>query len=342
MKKSNVFLETMSSYLVKYITVTKGLSKNTIRSYSHTFQLMFTFLKDKKGISPERVSFETLDRNTLEQFLLWLEEDRGCSIATRNQRLSGLSSFASYAIGKEPIEAASFYNAVSVIPAKKADETIPIYFTREEIAIILHLPSVRGKVDYRDRTLLSVLYATGARAQELCDICVRDIRFGEKTSIKLIGKGGKARIVTIPAQCASLLKDYLLSVNKLSCLESHAFSSQTNEHMTISCVEEIVKKYVRKAKSENQTLFRELNYTPHSFRHSIAVHMLESGIPLPVIKNFLGHSSIEVTMIYATVSDELKNKYLKENSIASAIPQSIQSKKDKSSYPGLDFLNKLS
>jgi len=149
---------------------------------------MFTFLKDKKGIPPERVSFETLDRNTLEQFLLWLEENRGCCISTRNQRLSGLSSFASYAIGKEPIEATSFYNAVTVIPAKKDNETIPIYFTREEIAIMLHLPSGRGNVAYRDRTLLSVLYATGARAQELCDICVRDIRFGEKTSIKLIGK----------------------------------------------------------------------------------------------------------------------------------------------------------
>lgn len=63
---------------------------------------------------------------------------------------------------------------------------------------------------------------------------------------------------------------------------------------------------MRIAKQKNPLLFREKNYTLHSFRHSIAVHMLESGIPLPVIKNFLGHSSIEVTMIYATVSDELK------------------------------------
>ena len=117
---------------------------------------------------------------------------------------------------------------------------------------------------YRNRTLLSVLYATGARAQELCDMCVRDIHFGEKTSIKLVGKGRKARIVSIPAQCAALLKDYLSSVNKLTSLDSHVFSSQTNEHMTISCVEEIVKKYLRIAKIGDPICLgkRNIHHTP--------------------------------------------------------------------------------
>ena len=341
MKKSNVFLDIMSSYLTKYTVVTKGLSENTIRSYTYTFQLLFVFLKEQKDIPPEKVQFKALDRNTLELFLLWLERSRECSISTRNQRLSGLSSFAKYAVDKEPVEAAGFYNIVSGIPKKKDDETIPIYFTKEEISIMLHLPVGNREVTYRNRTLLSVLYATGARAQELCDICVRDIHFGEKTSIKLVGKGRKARIVTIPAQCAALLKDYLSYVNKLTSLDSHVFSSQTNEHMTISCVEEIVKKYLRIAKMENPTLFREKKYTPHSFRHSIAVHMLEAGIPLPVIKNFLGHSSIEVTMIYATVSDELINKYLKDNSLASALLGNRKKNENKHTYPGLEFLNKL-
>lgn len=124
-------------------------------------------------------------------------------------------------------------------------------------------------------------------------------------------------------------------------LESHAFSSQINEHMTIFCVEEIVKKYVRLAKMENPSLFREKKCSPHSFRHSIAVHMLEAWIPLPVIKNFLGHSSIEVTMIYATVSDELKNKYLKENGIMATLMAEEKKNEPKQSYPGLDFLNRI-
>ncbi|MDC7279474.1 site-specific integrase [Butyrivibrio fibrisolvens] len=341
MKKQNVFLEVLSDYLSKYITVTKGLSQNTIRSYTYTFQLLFAFLKETRTLPPEKVNFNTFDQNTLEAFLVWMEEMRGCSINTRNQKLSGLSAFAKYAITREPVMAAGFYSAVNGIPKKKSEKTIPVYFTKEEIELLLHIPSGIKRIDIRNRTLLSVLYATGARAQELCDIKVGDIHFGDKTSVKLVGKGNKARKVTIPTQCAVLLRDYLSSENKLTSLESHAFSSQTNEHMTISCVEEIVKKYVRLAKQENPSLFREKNYSPHSFRHSIAVHMLEAEIPLPVIKNFLGHSSIETTMIYATVSDELKNRYLKENGIVAALMVEEKKNEAKHSYPGLHFLNRI-
>jgi len=342
MKRQNVFLGVLSDYLSKYITVTKGLSQNTVRSYTYTFQLLFVFLKETKALAPEKINFSTLDQDTLESFLTWMEAKRGCSINTRNQKLSGLSAFAKYAVNMEPIIASGFYNAVRGIPKKKLAKPLPVYFTKEEISILLSLPAGNGRIEHRNRTLLSVLYATGARAQEICDIRIGDIHFGDKTSIKLLGKGNKARKVTIPTQCAALLKAYLSSENKLASLDSHVFSSQTNEHMTISCVEEIVKKYMKIAKRENPSLFRERSYTPHSFRHSIAVHMLEAGIPLPVIKNFLGHSSIEVTMIYATVSDELKNKYLKENGIAAALTAKEEKESHtKSCYPGLDFLDRI-
>ena len=241
MKKQNAFLGVLSDYLSKYITVTKGLSQNTIRSYTYTFQLLFTFLKETKALSPEKINFSTFDQDILELFLTWMEEMRGCSISTRNQKLSGLSAFAKYAVNREPVLAAGFYNAVNGIPKKKVPKTIPVYFTKEEISILLHLPAGNRKIERRNRTLLSVLYATGARAQEICDIRVRDVCFGDRTSIKLLGKGNKARKVTIPAQCAELLKVYLTHENKLASLDSHVFSSQTNEHMTISCVEEIVK-----------------------------------------------------------------------------------------------------
>lgn len=342
MKKQNVFLGVLSDYLSKYTTVTKGLSQNTIRSYTYTFQLLFVFLKETKVLVPEKVDFSIFDQDTLESFLTWMEETRGCSASTRNQKLSGLSAFAKYAVNREPVLAAGFYSAVKGIPKKKVSRTIPVYFTKEEISILLRLPTGNGRIEHRDRTLLSVLYATGARAQEICDIQVRDIHFSDKTSIKLLGKGRKARKVTIPTQCAALLKDYLSSENKLASLDSHVFSSQTNEHMTISCVEEIVKKYMKTAKQENPSLFRGKSYTPHSFRHSIAVHMLEAGIPLPVIKNFLGHSSIEVTMIYASVSDELKNKYLKENGIVVELVMDEQKGLETAPcYPGLDFLGRI-
>lgn len=342
MKKQNVFFGALSDYLSKYTTVTKGLSQNTIRSYTYTFQLLLVFFKETKVLVPEKVDFSIFDEDTLEAFLTWMEETRGCSASTRNQKLSGLSAFAKYAVNRQPVLAAGFYSAVKGIPKKRVSRTIPVYFTKEEISILLRLPTGNGRVEHRNRALLSVLYATGARAQEICDIRVRDFRFSDKTSIKLLGRGRKARKVTIPAQCTALLKDYLSSENKLASLDRHVFSSQTNEHMTISCVEEIVKKYMREAKQENHSLLRGKSYTPYSFHHLIAVHMLEAGIPFPVIKNFLGHSSIEVTLIYASVSDELKNKYLKENGIAAELVMDEQKEpRAAPCYPGLDFLGRI-
>jgi site-specific recombinase XerD len=128
----------------------------------------------------------------------------------------------------------------------------------------------------------------------------------------LHGKGNKTRTIIIPEQCAALLKSYI-KYKRLDLSEPnrHLFSSQTHEHMTVSCLEAIVKKYVRMAKALRPDIFKE-HYTPHSFRHSIAMHMLESGIPLPVIKTFLGHVSIATTMIYASANYELVNKYLRD------------------------------
>jgi len=180
------------------------------------------------------------------------------------------------------------------------------------MSILLRLPSSHTEIGKRDKVLLSTLYASGARAQVLCDLTVGDLRFDSAAALTLHGKGGKTRTVVIPEHCVTLLKTYI----EQRCLKNssalrHLFSSQTHEHMTISCLEAVVKKYVLFAKKLRPDLFRN-HYTPHSFRHSIAMHMLESGISLPVIKTFLGHVSIGTTMIYASANYEMVNKYLRD------------------------------
>lgn len=339
-KYKSDLLMILSVYFTEYLPITKGLSKNSIRSYQFGFQLLFEFIFETKGILPVKLNFKDLEATAIEDYLTWLEDKRGCSISTRNQRLSAISAFAGYAINRKPVEALGFYTIVSVIPKKKAPKRVPVYLTRNEISILLRLPDRKKKTSSRDQVLLSVLYASGARAQELCDITVGDIRFSDNTSIKLIGKGNKSRIITIPDNCVKLLLKHLEKKGIKDKPECHVFSSQTHEHMSISCVESIVKKYINRAKKENPSLFLEKHYTPHSLRHSIAVHMLEAEVPLPVIKNFLGHMSIETTMIYATVSDDLINRYLKNKSF---INELISNEVDKNVLQdtGLEFLNKI-
>jgi len=249
----------------------------------------------------------------VEMWLDWLCAERNCSAKTRNHRLSALITFAKFAIHNDFEGSLTFCSEVQHLPRKKETKRKEaVHFTKDEMSILLRLPSSNTKIGKRDKTILSTLYASGARAQELCDITVGDIRFGATTTLTLHGKGDKTRTIVIPEQCSLLLKSYMEQFHlKGADSKRHMFSSQTNEHMTISCLEAIVKKYVRTAKTLRPDIFRE-HYTPHSFRHSIAMHMLESGIPLPVIKTFLGHVSIATTMVYASANYKLVNQYLRD------------------------------
>jgi site-specific recombinase XerD len=315
--KTNELTHILSDFLYHYLPDVKGVSKNTITSYQYAFQLLFEFMNEVKGISPEKVTFSNLTKGTVTEYLTWLESARGCSAVTRNHRRTAIASFAKYAVKKAFKEALEFYSEVTDIPRKKTPKSKDIkYFSKEEIACLLSLPDTTKKIGRRDAVLLSVLYTSGARAQELCDLTLNDITFSSTTTLRFVGKGNKARRVAIPQSCVLLLKNYLksrqLDTSDINERKRHVFSSQTHEKMTISCIEEIVKKYVTKAKTAYPALFKRKSYSPHCFRHSIAVHMLECGESLVVIKAFLGHASIETTTTYADVTPELANKYLKE------------------------------
>jgi len=343
--KNNTLLPLLSEYFLSYIPDAKGLSKNTLVSYQYAFQLLFEFMNDKKGLPPEKVTFASLSNGIVTEYLNWLETERKCSAVTRNLRRTAIISFAKYAMQKNLSEGVSFYTEVNNSPKKKSQKNPEIkYFTKEEISILMSMPDTATKIGKRDTILLSVLYASGARAQELCDMTLNDIYFGDETNIRLVGKGRKARMITIPDSCATLLKNYLNSVNLDAASpqdrQRHVFSSQTHEKMTISCVEEIVKKYVAAAKTQYPHLFKKSNYSPHSFRHSIAVHMLECGESLVVIKAFLGHASISATVVYASVTPELANKYLRaRGQILETID--MQQHKTGSLASSLPFLNKF-
>jgi len=314
-KKTADILQVLSDYFMIYLPDVKGLSKNTISSYQYAFQLLFEFLMESHNIAPEQVTFETLSGNMVTNYLNWLENSRKCSPKTRNQRRAAIVSFAKYSVKKSFTETMSFCSEVMDIPKKKIPKINEIkYFTKEEMQILLRLPDISRSIGQRDLILMSVLYSSGARAQEICDLKTSDIVFSNPMTVKLTGKGNKSRIVTIPDNCACLLKKYFDVRNFHTHTRNsdirYVFSSQTHDKMSISCVEEIVKKYVKQAKQRHSNLFCQSSYSPHSFRHSIAVHMLESGVPLPAIQAFLGHAAISTTMIYVSVTPELANKYL--------------------------------
>ena len=311
---NRVFLDVLSEWFGIYLPKVKGISPKTLQSYKDCFRLLFQFLNEKKQIPPDKVSFEVLDYDLVIGFLQWLEDERGNSVSTRNQRLSALSSFSDYAQKRNLEAAVSFRTAMLRIPKKRDRQRARAYFSKEEVRLLLSIPDTSTLIGKRDSVLLSLMYATGARAQEICNLKVRDIQFleEEKARISLMGKGGKRRNILIGKTPAKILCNYFKGRSRILKSESYVFSSQTHDMMSVACIEEIFSKYIALAREANPSLFRENSYSPHSMRHTTACHMLESGVSIIAIKNFLGHSSINTTEIYAQMTQNSIDKAITE------------------------------
>lgn len=188
------FMSLLKDYFETYLPYSRGLSVNTINSYKQSFLLLMRFMLDVKHIVASDIKFSDLTYETLLEFFNWLETDRICKPTTRNQRLSALSAFSVYAQNRDFDAASIFRSAIIKIPAKKSKQKQRATFTREEIKILLNLPDKNYETGLRDKVILSLMYATGARAQEICDLKVGDMRISTSSAIiTLTGKGSKTR-----------------------------------------------------------------------------------------------------------------------------------------------------
>ena len=313
MNETSIFLSLANDFVNNYLPIGKGASPNTIKSYKCAFRLLIEYMFSEKNILADQIEFSDLDYTTLLSFFEWITEKRKCGTSTRNQRLAALISFSKYAQNRNFDAAAVFRSNIIKIPLKKTQQRNRTWFDASEVKILLSLPNDSTAVGLRDKVMLCFMYATGARAQEICDLTVSSVRFSkETTTVDIIGKGNKCRRVKISEHASLILKQYLEKRHIEHAPNRHLFSSQTHEQMTISCIEEVVKKYVAEAKKLHPDKFVMSNYTPHSMRHTTATHMLEAGVPLMVIKNFLGHASIQTTQVYAELSQNTIDKHIRD------------------------------
>ena len=227
-KRKINFMFLLEDYFETYLPYSRGLSSNTIKSYKQSFLLLMRFMLEIKGIVASDIKFSDLTYETLLEFFNWLETERLCKPATRNQRLSAISAFSEYAQNRDFDAASVFRSAVMKLPVKKSIPKQRAVFTREEVKILLNLPDENYETGLRDKVLLSIMYATGARAQEMCDLKVRDIRMNDTcASITLIGKGTKTRQVGISKKLSDTLHKYIIHRHIEKYPERHIFSSQT-------------------------------------------------------------------------------------------------------------------
>lgn len=339
MRKTH-FIKQLSIYFDTYLPENKKCSKNTISAYADGFVLFFQFFAEKKGKAHYLIDYDDLSPQLFDEYVVWMQNEKHYSPASQKQRMSALTSFLKYASRHDIAALGAFHSATSSHTPKIPDSDFP-YFSTDEIRIILKLPKCNGYSGCRDMVILSLMYDSAARAQEICDLCIKDRTIAKTSKVKLHGKGNKTREVPICQNVAKMIQKYLKERDKSFTVNKNEFlfSSQRAEKMTTACIRNLVSKYVALAKEENPTMFNEKSYSPHSFRHSKAIHMLEAGVPLIYIRNFLGHESVSTTEVYARVSQAGLTKILKEREITVPIPQPSKTKVHNDNVP--DFLKKV-
>ena len=282
--KTTDFAQCLASYLTMYLPGQLGLSENTIMAYRDTFKLVLLFAETECRLRPEKITLADFNIDFIAAFLHWLEQERSCGVATRNQRLAALRAFARYARTQHP---AYLFESQKImdLKAKKAPAPTIAYLSPDDVQSIFSQTDISTKYGRRDMLLLSLMYDSGARVQEICDLRVRDVRLQKPSTVTLTGKGRKTRFVPIMASTASALTTYF-SDNGLSSPEKAdqpLFTNHQRGKLTRAGVTYIL-------------------------RHSKAMHMLQAGINLIYIRDFLGHVHVETTEIYAKADTEMKRR----------------------------------
>ena len=303
--KPTDFAEYLTTFLTDWLTKQRNASPKTILSYRDVFKLLLNYCHDEKSISPERITISILTVDVIKDFLSWLETTRKCSISTRNQRLAAIHSFFRYVQEEDPAGLFHFQK-VMAIPVKKAGKPVVEYMTPKAMKLLLDQPDRNHPHGRRDLTLMSTLYDSGARVQELIDAKVGDVFLSQPPVIVLTGKGNKTRRVPLMKNTTILLKNYLAEnhLNSQHKREYPLFTNRQHLALTKEGVAYIIGKYANIARSQSLILPEKVK--PHMFRHSKAMHLLQAGVNIVYIRDFLGHVDIKTTEIYARADTETK------------------------------------
>lgn len=310
--KPTDFSKYISDFISRYLPNEKGASANTIIAYRDTFVLLLNFTQNEKHVKIEKLTIDKITKETITEFLNWIQKERKCSNSTRNARLAAIHSFYRY-LQYESLDYLHECQRILSIKFKKTKKESINYLTIEGIKLLLQQPDTMTSKGRRDLTLLSLMYDTGSRVQEAIDFTPSMLRLNKPATIKIVGKGNKARLVPMLDAQTEHLKNYLKE-NRLD--EPFAnmyplFFNSRKEKLTRAGVNFIVQKYSKMARKENGMIIPE-KISCHTLRHSKAMHLLQAGVNLVYIRDILGHVSVQTTEIYARADSKQKREALEK------------------------------
>lgn len=310
--KPTDFSKYISDFISRYLPNERGASGNTITAYSNTFVLLLNFFQKEKLIKPEKLTLDKIKKETVIEFLDWIQKERNCSSSTRNSRLAAIHSFYKY-LQIESLDNFHECQKILSIRFKKTPAETMNYLSIDGIKLLLQQPDTTTQKGRRDLTLLSLMYDSGARVQEIIDLTPSMLRLNKPATIKIIGKGNKARLVPMLDAQIDHLKNYLKEnrLNEPGANMYPLFFNSRKEKLTRAGINHIVHRYSKTARGENKMIIPE-KISCHSLRHSKAMHLLQAGVNLVYIRDILGHVSVQTTEIYARADSKQKRKAIEK------------------------------
>lgn len=311
----------LMSFFNNYLRLQRGLRPNTISSYADAMRLLLQFaarIRKKKVI---HLGLDDFDTGIVYQFLNSLEEGRRNAIQSRNQRLAVIRAFFAY-VGQQCPERVEQARKIATIPRKRTAPPETIFMERDEIEETLSRLPTCGRHALRDRTLLVFLYNTGARVQEAADVCANNVQFNPNPRVHLHGKGEKWRICPLWEETTALLRGLIDQHAASGAPDRPVFTNATGAALTRFGIYKIIRRHTQqivKKRSDGRTKL----ISPHVWRHSTAVHLLEAGVEVNVIRAWLGHASLETTNRYAEITLRTKKAALEKCALPTVTDERI-------------------
>lgn len=308
MKKANNLPTLLRGFFEDYLAGQRDVSPNTILAYRDAFKLFLCFAAKRKKCQVIGLRLEDLGPKTLTAFLNHLETERQNCVATRNYRLIAVHRFFAYVASCEPMYA-QLCRRILDVPIKKTGTCPMTYLDRAEIKAVLAAPDLSRPLGLRDIALLTFLYNTGARASEIAALNVKDLRFDTPAHARILGKGRKERLCPIWPETVKVLRSYLKQRRLDNDSDDPLFLNAHGNRISRFGIRVVIERCIKTA-SETQLSLSRKRVGPHTFRHTAAMHLLQAGVELNVIRAWLGHVSITTTSQYIEIDMTMKRKAL--------------------------------
>jgi site-specific recombinase XerD len=301
----------LKRYFSCYLLTQRSHSVNTIAGYRDAVKLLLCFIAEVTKKSPDSMNVEDLDQQRVLDFLDYVEEERDCCVRTRNARLAAIRSLFGFIARCEP-ELLVQCGQIRAIPQKLTQHKVVSYLEESEMNALLNSVDLNSRTGVRDRALLLLMYNTGARVSEITGIQLDDLRLDDSAQVHLLGKGRKERSCPLWPETVAALEAYIHEKRTPREATKHVFLNANGRPITRFGIRYVIRKYGLRAQPQQRpdSPHNDKLPTPHTIRHTTAMHLMRAGNDINTVSYWLGHADLSTTHIYIEIDMEMKRKML--------------------------------